>query len=262
MRVVGVDWSGRLTREQHNLWMAEAAVGSGTGLVPGPLAGRTRAGVAERLLALADNDADLIVGLDFGFSLPAWFLHEQGITDIEQLWSDALRLEGWLLECRPPFWGRPGRPRPPDQVGAGLRATEAAAAAIGPTPRSVFQIGGAGAVGTGSLRGMPMLSRLRAAGFSVWPFDVANPPVLLEVWPRHHYPGPLVKSRRDARAVAAANLPGPWRPAAAASEDAFDAAITAAGLAAAVAAIVAAAPPAHPLAALEGWIWGVPVPGE
>ena len=36
-------------------------------------------------------------------------------------------------------------------------------------PKSTFQIGGAGAVGTGSLRGMPHLLTLREAGCAVWP---------------------------------------------------------------------------------------------
>jgi len=43
----------------------------------------------------------------------------------------------------------------------------------GITPKSPFQIGGSGSVGTGSLRAMPFLLRLREAGFRVWPFEDA-----------------------------------------------------------------------------------------
>jgi hypothetical protein len=61
---------------------------------------------------------------------------------------------------------------------------------FGITPKSPFQIGGSGSVGTGSLRAMPFLLRLREAGFRVWPFDAAalaqeNPqPLLVEMYTR------------------------------------------------------------------------------
>lgn len=55
-----------------------------------------------------------------------------------------------------------------------LRRTDRERPAVGGIrPTSGFQIGGAGAVGTGAVRGMPMLARLRAAGFAIWPFDAA-----------------------------------------------------------------------------------------
>lgn len=66
-----------------------------------------------------------------------------------------------------------------------LRRTDREAPAIGGIrPKSVFQIGGAGAVGTGSLRGMPILKRLRDAGFAVWPFDAPRWPCVVEIYPR------------------------------------------------------------------------------
>jgi len=259
VRVVGVDWSGRATGEHHHLWTAELAAGGRTG----PLAGRSREDAACYLLDLADRDPDLIVGLDFSFSLPAWFLSDQGIAGVDDLWSDRARLERWLEVCDPPFWGKPGRRCPPDAADRGWRAAERAAAAIGLRLKSTFQIGGAGTVGTGSLRGMPMLARLRAAGFSIWPFDPPRPPLILEVWPRHHYGGPLVKSSSTARAAAAqTRLPAQWRATAAAGDDAFDAAVTATDLATRVDEILTTPPMTHPLAPIEGWIWGVPVPNS
>jgi hypothetical protein len=41
----------------------------------------------------------------------------------------------------------------------------------GSRPKSVFQVDGAGTVGTGSLRGMPFLLQLEEAGFNVWPLE-------------------------------------------------------------------------------------------
>ena len=67
---------------------------------------------------------------------------------------------------------------------------ERAAKMFGITPKSPFQIGGSGSVGTGSLRAMPFLLRLREAGFRVWPFedaalDAKRPqPLLVEMYTR------------------------------------------------------------------------------
>lgn len=91
-----------------------------------------------------------------------------------EAWDLAAREgERWLAACPAPFWGRRGRPRPTFGPGQSpFRVTEDQQRTVaGIRPKSVFQVGGAGAVGTGSLRGMPELSRLRAAGFSIWPID-------------------------------------------------------------------------------------------
>ena len=105
------------------------------------------------------------------------------------------------------------------------------AAVGGIRPKSTFQIGGAGSVGTGSVRGWPALVRLREAGFAIWPFDVpASPPVAVEIYPRV-FTGPVVKSSASARAdlldARYPALPPRLRDHAVASEDAFDAAVSA-----------------------------------
>jgi hypothetical protein len=216
----------------------------------------TREQAADRLIAAADADPDLVVGLDFGFSLPAWFLRFNGYAAVAELWSDAARLERWLADCPPPFWGRTGCRRPSGPPEQHWRRTELA---VTPRPKSVFQIGGAGAVRTASLRGMPVLARLQAAGFSVWPFDPAGPgsPVVAEVWPRLFAPT-VVKSRRPEREAWLATLPGvpaALRSLAEASDDAFDAVVAALGMSRSTA---LASGGADPIARLEGWIWGVP----
>jgi hypothetical protein len=222
------------------------------------LTGCTRLEAAGRLLDLAEADPDLVVGLDFGFSFPAWFLDREGIGSAPDLWADARRLEGWLAACPFPFWGRPGRPRPPLAAEQHWRRTEVAAR---PRPRSMFQIGGSGAVGTASLRGMPVLHRLRQAGFTIWPFDPPGRPLVMEVWPRLAI-GSVVKSRRQSRRawlqdqrhgpVVAAELLATAED----SEDAFDA--TAAVLALARHFHRDPSPAADDTVVREGWIWGVP----
>ena len=42
---------------------------------------------------------------------------------------------------------------------------------------------GNGQVGAGSVRGMPFLTRLRAAGFAIWPFDPPSDRTVLEIYP-------------------------------------------------------------------------------
>lgn len=227
MSVLAVDWSGRRTGEGRYLWTAEAA----DGVLLGLACGRTRTQLTDDLVARAAHAPPPVVGFDFSFSLPAWFLDERGFADAPDLWAAATRDgEDWLRDCAPPFWGRPGRPRP--DLPVHLRATEAAIGTVGGVrPKSTFQIGGAGSVGTGSLRGFPVLARLHAAGFSIWPFDApAVAPVAVEIYPRL-LTGAVVKSDHRARRayleVHHRSLEPNLRELAVASEDAFDAAVSA-----------------------------------
>jgi hypothetical protein len=93
---------------------------------------------------------------------------------------------------------------------------------------------GASQVGPGSVRGIPHLLRLRAAGFAIWPFEDARPPALLEIWPRA-LTRAVVKSRRadriDYLGRQVPELHEPLRSVAARTEDVFDAAVSAAVMA-------------------------------
>jgi hypothetical protein len=250
-RVLAADWSG--AARPGGLWLATV----GEDGVVTEVCAETRAGATRRLLAAADADPGIVAGLDFGFSLPAWWLRAQGISAAAELWADAGRLERWLAECEPPFWGRPGRPRPPGPPEAGYRRTELAAR---PRPRSTLQIGGAGSVGTASLRGMPALHRLRQAGWAVWPFDPWRPPVVAEVWPRLAI-GALRKSDPGARRAWAADHAERLSPgasdAAAASADALDAVAAALWLWDRRGRTSRPVPELAEVRVLEGWIDGV-----
>ena len=258
MRVVAADWSGAARAERRHLWVAEIDVDAHR---VSALAGCSRQDAGDRMLEIvgAGGRDGVIIGLDFGFSLPEWFLDREGIAAPAELWRDTERLEAWLRTCPDPFWGRPGRGRPPRPPEEHFRRTELATT---PRPRSVFQIGGAGAVGTASLRGMPLLDRLQRAGCSIWPFDPPSGPLVLEVWPRLAI-GDLVKSRRSERARWLSGVDRRWSlptdlsARAEACDDAFDALAAALHLAARL-----PAPPEVTDATLrrEGWIWGVPLP--
>lgn len=226
MLIIAVDWSGA-KKPYRKLALAEVVDGQ---LQQVTTTFRSREEVTSEIIRRCQAKPDTFVGLDFAFSMPTWFLAEHGIFAIEELWRLAEREgETWLRECSPPFWGRPGKCRP--QLEQHLRVTEAKVGSIeGISPKSVFQIGGAGAVGTGSIRGMPMLLRLREAGISVWPFDPPKPPLVVEIYPRM-LTGSVKKRSLDARME---NLERKWgflpldvRQDIARSEDTFDAAVSA-----------------------------------
>ncbi len=261
MRCVAVDWSGRLTGAEETIWIAAAEAGRLTFLE----SGRRREEVIEWVIERRDEI--VAVGFDFAFSFPAWFCNERGWRSAREVWTAMSGTGDALLSAEAdPFWGRT-QPRPePNETRPALRATEAQPDRPG---KSVFQIGGAGAVGTGSIRGMPLLAKLADAGFSVWPFNGPTaPPAVVEIYPRRLYPpgSPagmrLVKSRWSSRNAHLRHWfpahPEPLRERAAGSEDAFDAAVSALVMSRHEAALRAL--PALPEHRLEGWVWSPPAP--
>lgn len=225
MSVIAIDWSG--TRQPAGkLWIAEANGGCLRRLQSLP----TREEATSQVIQHLRRDSKAIVGLDFAFSMPAWFLRWHRLLSAFDLWAMAAREgEQWLEECEPPFWGRPGKRRP--DLETHYRRTEQEVQRIkGITPKSCFQIGGAGAVGTGSVRGMPCLTRIREAGFNVWPFDPPTLPMVIEIYPRI-LTGAVVKNSPNGRADYVKRywprLPATLAAVVGDSEDAFDAAVSA-----------------------------------
>jgi hypothetical protein len=253
MRYVAVDWSGRVARAEDHIVAAEVA---GRELVR-VVGHRTRPEVVADLIERAERNPTVVVGFDFAFSLPAWFVSHLGCADAPSFW-DVVRAEGegWLRECPAPFWGRKGRSKPTDLVL--LRDTDCRIAPVsGITPKSPFQIGGAGAVGSGSLRGMPYLISLRDAGFSIWPFDPPRRPLVVEIYPRV-LTGVVRKSSPQARSVYLAErhseIDSHLAALASASEDAFDATVSALAMASAGPSF-ASLPEPQENSCLEGQIW-------
>lgn len=253
MQLIAVDWSGDLDRDgAGKIW---SAIVSDDG-PPGLVGGLGRHAVVEMLGQRASDDPALVVGIDCSFSLPAWFLRARGYESAAELWASA-PVEEWLIRGAVPFWGRPGQRRPADGHEP-YRETERQVRRAGAPAKSTFQIGGAGAVGTGSLRAWAHLARLRAAGFAIWPFDAPRFPMVVEVYPRL-CTGPVVKTRVADRQSflerTYPDLPPAVSATAAASEDAFDALVTVLVMQQHAAAFTQMTPPDHPDAALEGWVW-------
>ena len=227
-RVVAVDWSGdKGPGQRKKIWAGVWAASSGKFSLEG---GRTREELGAWLVGLAEETPRMVVGVDCCFSFPAWFLREHGCATVFDFWEKVaagqgerwLAREGAAVARDERFWGAPHK-RPEQFCGAGLRrmfrATdyenkveqglaggdpERAAKMKGIQPKSPFQIGGSGSVGTGSLRAMPWLMGMRTAGFRVWPFEAAalgeKPPrpLLVEMYTRL-LTGAVAKSNAEAR---------------------------------------------------------------
>ncbi len=268
-RFVAVDWSGALDAgtQRRSIWLADCRLNDrdSTGKLDALelRSGESRSAVEAFLLGAVAATPALVAGLDFSFSYPAPFLEQLGCSDVFQFW-DRVAAEGelWLTQPHAHFWGRGKVARPAGHVAPewfGYRQTELAAKTGNVLPRSSFQIGGAGAVGTGAVRGIPMLARLRRAGFHVWPFDPPGLPLLVEIYPRL-LTGPVIKSSAPARAAYLARadfaaLPDPVRASAEASEDAFDALVSAWRMREQARAFKQLAWPLDARTRLEGAIW-------
>ena len=237
-RLVAVDWSGDKGPGQKKkiwagVWTRSAKGRAAGGRVAGGSVlledGRTREELTEWLLAMARETPRMVVSMDCCFSYPAWFLAEHGCSTVFDFWRhvSAGHGERWLgttgaeIERDLRFWGRPHK-RPEQFSGAGyptmMRRTDMenkieqaleggdpvrAALMKGIQPKSPFQIGGSGSVGTGSLRAMEWLLKLWESGYRVWPFedaDVSKHPLLVEMYTRL-LTGPVKKANADARSV-------------------------------------------------------------
>ncbi|MEZ2347194.1 hypothetical protein [Terriglobus sp. RCC_193] len=283
--IIAIDWSGRVDTAGQRRHIVAATWREGKVRVE---SGRTRDEIAEWLISQAKKDPAMVVGFDFCFSFPAWFLREVGVTTAPEFWHVvAEHGERWLSRENEDrrFWGKPHK-RPADfsgeQLHRMLRATdidcklaahipeeERALRVKGITPKSVFQIGGSGSVGTASLRGMKTLQRLHEAGFRIWPFDRprAGEPLVVEMYSRLNT-GPVHKSNMVARSAylarkrkedAAYSRLGPTAMAQAkASEDAFDALISCMVMAQHRELFYSLRQPRDPAYALEGWTWAPP----
>jgi hypothetical protein len=233
-RVVAVDWSGdRGPGQRKKIWAgvwtgsADSSCKDGKVRLEG---GRTREELFVWLVELARETPRMVVGIDCCFSFPAWFLAEHGCRTVFDFWKHVADGQGerWLAgECEEVarderFWGKPHK-RPKQFCGEGLHRSmrvtdmenkitpkmlegdpERAAKVKGITPKSPFQIGGSGSVGTGSLRAMPFVLRMRGAGFRVWPFESSRvagkrpQPLLVEMYTRL-LTGAVAKSNPAAR---------------------------------------------------------------
>jgi hypothetical protein len=162
-------------------------------------------------------------------------------------------LAAWMNAPEPPFWTT-GEGHALLAAEQKFRRTEEEVRALGSQAKSVFQLVGAGQVGRGSLYGMQALHRLASAGFHIWPFQPAGLPLVVEIFPRL-LTGPVRKNNAGERERYLAQIPmaAEFRQRAAATEDAFDAAVSALVMAGGADELLAL--PEEPDYSLEGKIW-------
>ncbi len=246
-----VDWSASSAPATgaDSIWSYELDTASA---VPEPLHNhRTRARAIDHLAArLAHHHGRrVLVGFDFAFGYPAGFARAAGLAGSastvpawQATWEhltaaltddDRNRNNRWdvaaelneRLGCHQ-FWGVPAArasrslaaTKPPAALLPATRTTERhIATQSGRRPFSVWQLLGAGAVGSQTLTGIPALQRLRTAPslarrVRVWPFETGftNDPcgagdaiVLAEVWPSAIAVDQIEHPVKDARQVVA-----------------------------------------------------------
>src|SRR6266545_3195448 len=102
MKVLAIDWSGARTAWSKKIWLAQAEHGRLVRLE----GGWSCETLCDHLIGLVKEDAEFVVGLDFAFSAPTWFLQQNGLTEVGQLWDLAVTDgETWLGSRSSPFWG-------------------------------------------------------------------------------------------------------------------------------------------------------------
>ncbi len=210
-----LDWSAARgpRKGPDSIWLGLA---SATGVGTENLA--TRALAEQRLrhlvAAALAGGRRLLIGADFAFGFPQGFAQAiAGRAHAFAMWewlaAQVIEAPGNVTNYRRvaarmnsvfpsegPFWGNgeavetPGLPRRKPPLPAGLPAVrhcDQMARSDGQSPKTVWQLAGAGAVGAQVLTGLPVLHRLRqafAGQLSVWPFEQPSAPVILaEVYP-------------------------------------------------------------------------------
>jgi molybdopterin-guanine dinucleotide biosynthesis protein B len=225
-RVIVVDWSGRGTPSPRRDSKDAIWIGTCDGAGEAQTYHRTRHEAMAQVLALLSEGGRQLAGFDFPMGYPAGFARR--LTGVD----DARALHAWLadriidapdnannrfeiaaginrlLGGQGPFWGCPKHL--PRSGLPSLKTVDYAALALeekrrverdNPPAKPVWQLLGAGSVGSQALLGIPAIHRLAAlTGAAVWPFEPPRDLTLAEVYPSLLAP-----------AVAASNDPIPDR---------------------------------------------------
>lgn len=298
--VVTVDWSAASVARhgRDSIWVAvQHVTGTGTGrpTLHNPPTRHEAAMLVEHLLA-EHRHRCILLGIDVGLGYPAGFVRaahlggdppwlatwrhladtiDDRADNVNNRFAVAAELNARVGDGPGPFWGTtsaghvqptlartkaPGFPTPGDPPLAEFRSTEVALQRLGRRPASMWQLAGAGSVGSQSLTAIPIVHRLRhrhSERVRIWPFEtglVADPTgdggdtvVVAEVWPSLVPIDTEPHSVRDARQVSALARHLAGR--------------TAAGTIGALFAPDLPTATEQVVIAEEGWVLGVPGPG-
>ena len=212
-RVIVVDWSGRAAPSPRRESKDAIWIGQCDSAGESQSYHRTRTEAEAFLHAQLAEGGRQLVGFDFPMGYPSGFAERLTGT------ASARALHGWLarrindgpdnlnnrfeiaaainqaLGGAGPFWGCPkGRPRPylpslktVDYIALGL-AEKRRVERENPRAKPVWQLLGAGSVGSQALLGIPVVHRLaRAFGAAIWPFEPLSALTFAEVYPSDAY---------------------------------------------------------------------------
>lgn len=248
-----IDWSAssRPKTGKDSIWIGTGEYDeNGTLVVNTPINPPTRQNAEEIVYNLLFNHTQshrrVLVGFDFPYGYPAnwnaavgvnlenwavlWDLLTRNITDNNQNTNNrcdvANDLNAAVANSQGPFWSRPNlnldlypslpATKPPCFANGirEFREIEQRLRATGRHPKSVWQLFGNGVVGSQTLLGIPVLSRLRnheqLQGFSrVWPFETgwqcptSQRPFIVhaEIWPGSILVEPRLHPVKDAAQV-------------------------------------------------------------
>lgn len=224
-QVIAVDWSGAKRNPGRKIWIAVVR----DGLLHCLEGGRNREETAEELVHLVRSEPASVIGLDFAFSFPGWFVGEKGCRTAREFWDTAAALgEDWISPICAPFYTC-GRWK--DQAAGHYDCFRRTDCEVIGHPESVFRLVGPKQVGRGSVRGMPHLRTLQDSGCHIWPFDAVGLPLVVEIFPRALYGLNVRKSSKTERKIYfRREFPGKLGKLlskAVQSDDAFDAAASA-----------------------------------
>ena len=208
-RVIVVDWSGKASRSPARECRDAIWIGLCDDSRWGADYFRSRSDAVAWLTAALCEGGSQLIGFDFPMGYPAGLARRLTGTD------DARALHGWLAERivdgpdnrnnrfevaasvnaslggKGPFWGCPKNRQGPhlsafkdvDYAALGL-AEKRRVEIETPPAKSVWQLLGAGSVGSQALLGIPAVHRLaRATGASVWPFEPVGTLTIAEIYP-------------------------------------------------------------------------------
>lgn len=283
-RFACIDWSGAAGERQKGIAVAECGPGGTAPHLVGTPGHWSRQAVLDWLLRLADDRADILVGVDFSSSFPfvdrgAFFPGwDRSPPDARSLWAlvdeiardePHLGANSFVDHAEAALHFRRHGGREGSLFGGGVGRMRAVEARTDASPASSFNLVGAKQVGKSSLTAMRLLHRL-SGRVPIWPFDSvpAHGPVLVEIYTSIAAMAagrPRARSKaRDAASLvdALAKLDVPTPPLLDRWDDhSTDAIITAAWLrrAAHRPELWNPGPPfSSTLAATEGWTFGVP----
>jgi hypothetical protein len=246
-RIFAIDWSGALKGSRKKIWLAEV---SGDRLLRLE-SGWDRREVIHHVIEESEKTPRIIVGLDFAFSCPGWFVRSKECGTVHEFWKLAEEQgESWLKEW--PFWSKCKTLLLPKEE---YRLCEKS---LTSNPSSVFKLVGAAQVGRGSIRGIPFLLHMHRNGFSIWPFDPPGWPRAVEIYPRLFTPG-IIKSDPNKRREYVYQYRGRCSSEAlsqaAKCDDAFDALVSAFAMSDRLEELSSLNSNTDPEANLEGAIW-------